>query len=70
MNNFQEPNYKETIVMFKLFETTCNVGIVSGIGVNLKRIKAKNEAARKVLHKLKKGLPQIENGYVFITAKF
>lgn len=70
MNNFQKPNYKEMIVMYNLFEITCNVGLVSGKGVNLKRMEAKNEAARKVLNELNKRRPQIENGYVFITAKF
>lgn len=62
MNNLKEPNYKEMIVMNNLFQITCNVGLVSGRGVNLKWIEAKNEAASKVLYKLNKGLPQIENG--------
>lgn len=70
MNNLKEPTYKEMIVMINLFEITCNVGNVSGRGINLKRMEAKNEAASKVLYQLNKGLPQIENGYVFTTAKF
>lgn len=70
MNNFKKPIYKEMIVMYNLFDITCNVGLVSGRGVNLKRMEAKNEAAREVLSELNKRRPQIENGYVFITAKF
>lgn len=70
MNNLEEPTYTEIVVMNNLFEITCSVGQVSDRGINLKRTEAKNVAACRVLYELNKSLPQKENGYVFITAKF